>query len=234
MTCCNSSKIALLRSKAIEMSLVDQELSNDVFISTVRPSQQKLGSWLTKLTVGTAVGAVVLHLLLISNGILLLLLPIAWFVQPIYWIGARLCTRPLSSFHHCPDQRERERVKQSKPSPRNGIKCVSKTWHECSRVQSISHWMERMNRVCRKEDWRKDVVMDPQCWDHDKSPTQKLCFLPPFSPLSLCPNRIWMNEKKEETKRKDMESSWQPKQNVMTTPAKGFQLPMGNRNQHLR
>ena len=51
MTCSYSSNIALLGSKSIDLSFLDQKLSNGVFISTVRPSQQKLGTRLTKLTV---------------------------------------------------------------------------------------------------------------------------------------------------------------------------------------
>ena len=51
MTYSSSLNIALLQSKVTKMSLVDQKLSNGVFISTVRPSQQKLGSRLTKWTV---------------------------------------------------------------------------------------------------------------------------------------------------------------------------------------
>ena len=43
------------------MSLVDQKLSNGVFISTVRPSQQKLGSRLTKLTVFRALRTPFVH-----------------------------------------------------------------------------------------------------------------------------------------------------------------------------
>ena len=51
MTCSSSSDWPLLKSKVIYLSFVDQELSKGVFIATVRPSQQKLRSWLTKLTV---------------------------------------------------------------------------------------------------------------------------------------------------------------------------------------
>ena len=51
MTCSSSSNIPLLRSKVINLSFVDQELSNDVFNSTIRPPQRKLGSRLTELTV---------------------------------------------------------------------------------------------------------------------------------------------------------------------------------------
>ena len=50
MTCSSSSNIPLLRSKVINLSFVDQELSNDVFNSTIRPPQRKLGSRLTELT----------------------------------------------------------------------------------------------------------------------------------------------------------------------------------------
>ena len=51
MTCSSLSNIALLQSKVIDLSFVDQELSNGVFISTVRLLQQKLSTRLTKLTV---------------------------------------------------------------------------------------------------------------------------------------------------------------------------------------
>ena len=51
MTCSSSSNMPLSTTMPTYMSFVDQELSNGVFNSTVRPSQQKLGSWLTKLTV---------------------------------------------------------------------------------------------------------------------------------------------------------------------------------------
>ena len=53
MTCASSSNIALLGSKVINLSFVGQELSNGVFISTVRPPQKKLGTRLTKLTVAS-------------------------------------------------------------------------------------------------------------------------------------------------------------------------------------
>ena len=50
MTCSSSSNLPLLRSKAINLSLVDQELSNDVFISILRSLWQKLGTQLTRRT----------------------------------------------------------------------------------------------------------------------------------------------------------------------------------------
>ena len=51
MTCSCSSNIALLRSKVTNLSFVDQELSNGVFISARGHLQRNLGSRLTKLTV---------------------------------------------------------------------------------------------------------------------------------------------------------------------------------------
>ena len=57
MTSFSSSNIALLRSKAANLSFADQELSNGALISTVRPSQQKLSTRLTKLTVRAQWGA---------------------------------------------------------------------------------------------------------------------------------------------------------------------------------
>ena len=56
MTSSNSSNTPLLTTKPTKMSFVDQELSNDVFNSIVRPLQQKLGSRLTKLTVFATTG----------------------------------------------------------------------------------------------------------------------------------------------------------------------------------
>ena len=41
MTCASSSNIALLGSKVVDLSFVDQEFSNGVFISTVRPSERR-------------------------------------------------------------------------------------------------------------------------------------------------------------------------------------------------
>ena len=51
MTYCSSSNIPMLRSKVINLSFVDQALSIDVFISTVRPPQRNLDTRLTKLAV---------------------------------------------------------------------------------------------------------------------------------------------------------------------------------------
>ena len=51
MTCSSSSSWPLFELIPTEMSFVDQELSNGVFISTVRPSQQKLVTRLTKRTI---------------------------------------------------------------------------------------------------------------------------------------------------------------------------------------
>ena len=50
MTCSSSSNIPLLTTRPTEMSLVDQERSNDVFNSIVRPLQRNIGSRPTKLT----------------------------------------------------------------------------------------------------------------------------------------------------------------------------------------
>ena len=53
MTCSSPSKIRLLTTIPTEMSVVDQELSIDMFISTARPLQKKVGTRLTKRTVPT-------------------------------------------------------------------------------------------------------------------------------------------------------------------------------------